>query len=117
MLSDILSDERATIFYQKRVLRLTNEEYERFRAVSKLLEEHYTAVIGYIRVHQLGEEIIVEEQTDSEDYVIRPMNNRSEVAAFIEERMKAYERMWDSCCAPSIDYDKAFTLELQLDDR
>lgn len=114
MLTEIFGEERARELMLNRLLILTDDEYEKFTAAANLLEEHDTAMVGYIRIYELDGKLFAEEESNKGDFILRPMNDQNEVKAFVDDRLNTYERMWDGCGACKVDYYDPFTLELKI---
>ena len=71
---------------------------------AETVREENTFIAGAIRILLISDEIVVQEQTpDTKDVVVRGCSSRDEAERFVDERLSAYERMWDGCGC-KIDY-------------
>jgi hypothetical protein len=71
---------------------------------SETVREENTFMAGAIRILVIRDKVVVQEQTpDTADVIVRACSSRDEADRFVDERLSAYERMWDGCGC-KIDY-------------
>jgi len=71
---------------------------------AETVREEDTFVAGANRILLIDGQIVFQEQTpDTKDVVVRRCSSRDEAERFTEDRLSAYERMWDGCGC-KIDY-------------
>jgi len=74
-------------------------------SVAKVIEEKDTHISDKIRLLKLNGELLVQEKSNKNEYILRLLPNRKEADLFISERMETYDRMWDGCGC-KVDYYK-----------
>jgi hypothetical protein len=88
----------------KRPVVLETEELTALLESAEILREDDTSFAGPIRILRVDDRIVVQENTTSSTEVVcRELASLEEAEAFVEERLAAYERMWDGCGC-KIDY-------------
>jgi len=70
---------------------------------AETVREVDTGISGRIRVLAVADNVIVQEQTPKGEVLVRRMSSLEEAERFVEQRLVAYERMWDGCGC-RIDY-------------
>lgn len=61
------------------------------------VREQDTLISGPIRVLELHEAVIVQEQTPDGQALVRRLDSRETADAFVDDRLATYDRMWDGC--------------------
>jgi hypothetical protein len=73
----------------------TDDELAALLGSSQLHREEKTGVAGVIRVMTVGDVVLVQEQTPEREILIRRRDDIAAADAFVDERLKTYDRMWD----------------------
>ncbi|NOZ85173.1 MAG: hypothetical protein GXP49_02710 [Deltaproteobacteria bacterium] len=84
---------------------ITMDELEGLLAASKPLREEDTGFCGPIRILQKDKEILVQEQSDKGEFMVRSFKGEEQAEDFVNKRLEEYDRMWDGCGC-TIDYRK-----------
>lgn len=58
-------------------------------------ESHDTGIAGPLRLGRFGKQLVAVEQADDNLIAVRPLASGKAGASFIEQRMAAYDRLWD----------------------
>ncbi len=69
----------------------------------RVLEQHDTLIKGMLTIIDTSVGPAAVEEPSTNVRVIRRLRDTAAVRAFIEERLKVYERMWDGCGC-KVDY-------------
>lgn len=64
---------------------------------AEVLDEADTYISDYIRILRYADLILVQEQSQKGEIVIRKMETVDEAHVFLANRMEIYEKMWDGC--------------------
>ncbi len=78
-------------------------EFERIRSEFETVSERDTLLRGSIWILRRGETFIVAETPRPDEVVLHLVDWQGEARAFVQDRMDAYDRMWDGCGC-KIDY-------------
>ena len=62
-----------------------------------ILRQENTCVAGWIRILSVDRAILVQEETPEGNALARRMPSIEDANAFINDRLRTYERMWDGC--------------------
>ena len=90
---------------QQEIITLTAEEWSGLAVHFEEVEHHYTFVVGDLLIVRGDVGLVaVDQETDSKR-VARRLASTEEKDQFDQERLDAYERMWDGCGC-KIDYNK-----------
>ncbi len=76
-------------------VRLAAEEWAAVLESAVIVREENTGIAGALRVLEIGGDLFVQEQTPDRTILLRPRRDVAEAMAFVEDRLKTYERMWD----------------------
>lgn len=95
--------ELERIFREKRITVLSRNQWERIEPKFEVLERHDTGAKGEILVVKQGDALAIVEQPKPGEFVLRPMEGKDRVTIFVEQRLAAYDRIWDGCGC-KIDY-------------
>ena len=80
------------------------DELSELIASAELLREEETHLAGKIRVLRVGDRILVQEQhPETKKLILHEFPSEEEAGRFVEDRLKAYDRIWDGCGC-KIDY-------------
>ena len=85
------------------VLTISPEELAELLAAAVVLSEDDTKMCGPIRILDLDGTVAVQEQAREGEILLRGMPSVVEARRFVDERLDAYERLWDGCGC-KIDY-------------
>ena len=85
------------------VLALDREDLEKLLHQCDTIRADDTCIAGLIRILSIEGNIVVQEQTQDGEVLIRRLDSREAAERFVEHRLAAYERMWDGCGC-KIDY-------------
>ena len=50
-----------------------------------------------IRLLKFEKELLIQEKTTKDEFIIRLMKTKKEAEDFIKQRLEIYDRMWDGC--------------------
>ena len=78
-------------------LIISEEELDELLSTSELLVEENTYMSDKIRLLKYRDQLILQEKTTKDEYIIRSMNTKEDAEKFINERLEVYNRMWDGC--------------------
>ena len=90
---------------KKKCLIISELELKELLALSKIIIEENTYISDKIRLLKFKDELILQEKSTKDEYLIRIMKTKKEAEEFIKERLEIYNRMWDGCGC-RIDYYK-----------
>jgi len=62
-----------------------------------VIEEANTYMSDYIRILRYADHIIIQEQTQKGEIVIREQESLGKARIFLANRLEIYEKMWDGC--------------------
>ena len=82
---------------KKKYLIISEEELDELLSTSELLVEENTYMSDKIRLLKYRDQLILQEKTTKDEYIIRSMNTKEDAEKFINERLEVYNRMWDGC--------------------
>jgi hypothetical protein len=82
---------------KKTYLVISEDELEEFLSRSEIMIEKDTLISDKIRLLKFNNELILQEKTTKDEYLIRVMNTKKEVEEFIKQRLEIYDKMWDGC--------------------
>jgi len=74
---------------------LSAQDLEDLLSQGEVLQEVGTQLRDMIRIVDWQGTLLVQEKTNKEEYIIRKMASREQAGQFIQQRLGAYERMWD----------------------
>lgn len=90
---------------KKKYLMISEAELKELLSLSKLVIEENTYISDKIRLLECNHELLLQEKTTKDEYLIREMKTKKEAEEFIKQRLEIYNRMWDGCGC-RIDYYK-----------
>lgn len=82
---------------KKRYLIISEEEFGELLSNSEVLIEENTYMSDKIRLLKFQDQLILQEKTTKDEYIIRSVNSLKEAKELIKERLEIYNRMWDGC--------------------
>jgi hypothetical protein len=85
------------------IVTLGPEELGELLELAETVREVDTCLSGWIRILTIADNLIVQEQTPEGEVLVRRMASIEDAERFVEQRLIAYERMWDGCGC-RIDY-------------
>ena len=88
---------------EEKILTLTSDELAELLESAVALSEADTRMCGPIRILDLDGTIAVQEQAREGEILVRELPSVAEARRFVDERLDAYERLWDGCGC-KIDY-------------
>jgi hypothetical protein len=88
---------------KKKYLEVSKEEVNELLAVSKLLIEENTYISDKIRLLEFKSDLLLQEKTTNDEFLIRIVKTKKEGEELIKERLEIYNRMWDGCGC-KVDY-------------
>jgi len=80
-----------------KIVSLPAEEWEGMKDAFVEVERHSTFIAGDLVVARYGDTLFVVEEPSSRERVLRRLADEQEVRSFVQDRLDAYERMWDGC--------------------
>ena len=76
---------------------IKKEEVEELLSQSKVIIEKDTLISDKIRLLKFEKELLIQEKTTKDEFIIRLMKTKKEAEDFIKQRLEIYDRMWDGC--------------------
>lgn len=64
---------------------------------SELILEENTYISDKIRLLEYNSDLLIQEKTTKNEYLIRKVKTKKEAEDFIRDRLEIYNRMWDGC--------------------
>jgi len=90
---------------KKKYLMISEPELNELLSHSKMIIEEDTYISDKIRLFEFEDDLIIQEKTTKDEYLLRVMKTKKEAEEFIKERLDIYNRMWDGCGC-KVDYYK-----------
>jgi len=90
---------------KKKYLMISEPELNELLSQSKMIIEEDTYISDKIRLFEFEDDLIIQEKTTKDEYLLRVMKTTKEAEEFIKERLEIYNRMWDGCGC-KVDYYK-----------
>ncbi len=81
----------------KKYLMIGESELNELLSHSKMIIEENTHISDKIRLLKFKDELILQEKTTKDEFLIRSMKTQKEAEDFIKDRLEIYNRMWDGC--------------------
>jgi hypothetical protein len=91
------------VLQRKTFLMITEVELNELLLKSKIIVEKDTLISDKIRLLALDNQLILQEKTTKDEYLIRMVKSLKEGKELIKQRMEIYDRMWDGCGC-KVDY-------------
>lgn len=89
------ADELRRRLQEGEVVALSAAAWEKLADDFPLAETHDTMMAGELEVRRLGRRWLVVEQPAPQSRALRALPTRAATRTFVQERMAAYDRMWD----------------------
>ena len=86
-------------------LKIDEKELELLLSKCKVVKEKDTLISGKLRLLNYQNNLLIQEQNNKGELLIRFMQNKDDANKFIDERLEIYDRMWDGCGC-KVDYYK-----------
>jgi hypothetical protein len=90
---------------KKACLKINEKDLELLLSKSKVVKEKDTLISGKLRLLNYQNNLLIQEQSNKDELLIRFMQSKVEANKFIDERLEIYDRMWDGCGC-KVDYYK-----------
>ena len=90
---------------KKKYLIISESELNELLLHSEMIIEENTYISDKIRLLKFKDELILQEKTTKDEFLIRSMKTQIEAEDFIKDRLEIYNRMWDGCGC-KVDYYK-----------
>jgi hypothetical protein len=87
----------------KKYIEISKDELNQLLANSSLIIEENTYISDKIRLLEYGTDLLIQEKTTNDEYIIRIMKTKEEAEELIKERLDIYDKMWDGCGC-KVDY-------------
>lgn len=82
---------------KKKYLILRRDELDELLSNSELILEENTFISDKIRLVKLDNDLILQEKTTNDEYLIRIVKSEEVAKELIRQRLEIYEKMWDGC--------------------
>jgi len=82
---------------KKKYLIISKEVLDDLLSNSELIIEENTYMSDKIRLLKYKDQLILQEKTTKDEYIIRSINTKEHAEQFINDRLEIYNRMWDGC--------------------
>jgi hypothetical protein len=76
---------------------LLESELNALLSASKVIQEEETLISDKIRLLKFKDDLLIQEKTDKNEFLIRLIKTNKEADDFIKERLEIYDKMWDGC--------------------
>jgi hypothetical protein len=86
-------------------LTLRGDELAELMDVAEVLRDADTCLAGRIRVLTLDGVVMVQEQDQDGEILVRRLDTEAAANALVDDRLATYERMWDGCGC-TVDYGR-----------
>jgi len=90
---------------KKKYLTIKKEELKILLDQSKILLEKDTYISDKIRLLKIKDDLILQEKSIKDEFLIRIIKTKKDGEEFIKQRMETYDRMWDGCGCKVKYYD------------
>jgi hypothetical protein len=82
---------------KKKYLIISESELNELLSQSNIIIEENTYISDRIRLLQFEDDLIIQEKTTKNEYLIRVMKSKKEAEELIKQRLEIYDKMWDGC--------------------
>jgi len=82
---------------KKKYLMVSEIELNELLSHSKLMIEENTYISDKIRLLKYKTDLLIQEKSTKDEYLVRVMKTEKEAKKLIKERLDIYNRMWDGC--------------------
>lgn len=90
---------------KKKYLIISQPELNELLSQSKMIIEENTYISDKIRLLEFENDLIIQEKTTKDEFLIRNVKSKKEGEELIKERLEIYNRMWDGCGCKVNYYD------------
>ena len=90
---------------KKKYLKISEPELNELLSHSKMIIEENTYISDKIRLLKFNDNLLIQEKTTKEEFLVRSMKTKKEAEEFIKQRLEIYNRMWDGCGCKVNYYD------------
>ena len=90
---------------KKKYLMISEPELNELLSHSKMIIEENTYISDKIRLLKFNDNLLIQEKTTKEEFLVRSMKTKKEAEDFIKQRLDIYNRMWDGCGCKVNYYD------------
>ena len=90
---------------KKNYLIISEVELKELLSLSKLVIEENTYISDKIRLLKYNDDLLIQEKSTKEEFLVRRMKTQKEAEDFIKDRLDVYNRMWDGCGCKVKYYD------------
>lgn len=91
------------VLQKNNYLMITKIELNELLLKSQIIVEKDTLISDKIRLLKHSNQLILQEKTTKDEYLIRMVKSLEEGEELIKQRMEIYDRMWDGCGC-KVDY-------------
>jgi hypothetical protein len=91
------------VLQKNNYLLITEIELNKLLLKSQIIVEKDTLISDKIRLLKHNNQLIFQEKTTKDEYLIRMVKSLEEGEELIKQRMEIYDRMWDGCGC-KVDY-------------
>lgn len=82
---------------KKKYLIISKDDLDDLLSQSEILIEENTFISDKIRLLKIDGDLILQERTTNDEFLIRRMKSKEEAEELIKQRLEIYNRMWDGC--------------------
>jgi len=82
---------------KKKYLIISEVELNELLSNSKLIIEENTYISDKIRLLKYKTDLLIQEKTTKNEYIIRVLKTKKEAEELIKQRLEIYNKMWDGC--------------------
>ena len=93
----------STTLQKNRYLIINEFELNKLLLKSEIIIEKDTLISDKIRLLKFEDQLIIQEKTTKDEYVIRIIKSLEDGEELIKKRMEIYDKMWDGCGC-KVDY-------------
>jgi hypothetical protein len=86
-------------------LELDQEELAALLEAAEVIRDADTCLAGRIRILEIDDVVMVQEQTQQGEILVRRVDTVDAANALVDDRLATYERMWDGCGC-KVDYGR-----------
>jgi hypothetical protein len=82
---------------KKKYYIVKKEDLKKLLSHSIIVIEEDTHISDKIRLLKFKDEMLIQEKTNKDEFLVRIIKTRKEAEEFIKQRLDIYDRMWDGC--------------------
>jgi hypothetical protein len=99
-ISDVISSAK-----NKKYLAISKNDLNDLLSQCQIVIEENTYISDKIRLLKIDGDLILQEKTTKDEFLIRLMKTKEEAEELVKQRLEIYNRMWDGCGC-KVDYYK-----------